>query len=59
MTGSAVVDRKTGQFRFIAQPYLRITNVSHVPKYDKEVINLTFADLMTLESRKRSHIKSR
>ena len=42
--GSAVVDRRTGKWRFV-EPHMPIRNVSHVPKFARAYVNLTFNDL--------------
>ncbi len=39
--GSAIIDRQTGEWEFVG-PHLGAVNVSHVPKYDKVKIDLTF-----------------
>src|SRR3989338_7827088 len=43
-SGSAVIDRKTGQWRFL-EPHIRLTNVSHVSTFDQTRFGLTFDEI--------------
>ena len=45
-SGSAVIDRRTGRWRFVA-PHMRLTNVSHVSRFDRARVNLTFDEVRT------------
>ncbi|MFY9462143.1 MAG: hypothetical protein WAP51_03000 [Candidatus Sungiibacteriota bacterium] len=43
-SGSAIIDRSTGKWRFVG-PHMPIRNVSHVQKFDKAKVSLTFDDV--------------
>lgn len=45
--GSAVIDRVTGKWKFV-ESGMRITNISHVSKYDKVETKLTFEQIKKL-----------
>ncbi|MBI2035932.1 MAG: hypothetical protein HYT12_04635 [Candidatus Liptonbacteria bacterium] len=43
-SGSAVIDRKTGEWRF-TEPHMPIVNVSHVPQFDHIKVNVAFDEV--------------
>ena len=43
-TGSAIIDRRTGKWRF-TESHIRIPEVSHVPKFERVKVDLTFDEV--------------